>query len=138
MHLDTVFTMVGHDSFTVYPDARKSMRIWDLEYDEGGELSSIEEYYDLSDTLKRALSLDDIRFIETGGGDPVAASRDQWNDGTNTLAISPGVVVSYECNSVSNKALRDNGIVVHEISGSELGKGRGGPRCMSMPIKRQR
>jgi arginine deiminase len=137
MHLDTVFTMVDKDAFTIYPDARNNMRIWDLEYGENGALNSITEYSDLSEALKRALFLDKIRFIETGGGDPVAASRDQWNDGTNTLAISPGIVVSYECNSVSNKALRDNGIIVHEISGSELGKGRGGPRCMSMPIKRQ-
>jgi arginine deiminase len=66
----------------------------------------------------------------------VNASRDQWNDGTNTLAIAPGVVVTYESNTASNRAMRDNGITVHEISGSELGKGRGGPRCMSMPLKR--
>ncbi|GHV53656.1 arginine deiminase [Synergistales bacterium] len=136
MHLDTVFTMVDRDAFTVYPDVHKNMRVWELTYDDSGALLSSEEHSDLFDTLRRALSLDSVRIIETGGGDPTEASRDQWNDGTNTLAIAPGVVVTYESNSASNKVLRDHGVEVLEINGSELGKGRGGPRCMSMPLRR--
>ncbi len=136
MHLDTVFTMVDRDAFTIYPDVHKRMRVWELAYEEDGRLVGLTESDDVFDSLKRHLRLDRIRCIETGGGDPVEAARDQWNDGTNTFAIAPGVVVTYECNIVSNRALRDNGIAVHEINGSELGKGRGGPRCMSMPLKR--
>ncbi|MDR3321231.1 MAG: arginine deiminase [Synergistaceae bacterium] len=136
MHLDTVFTMVDRDAFTIFPDVHKSMRAWELEYEEDGRLVRITENHSILDSLKKHLGLEKIRVIETGGGDWTEASRDQWNDGTNTLAIAPGVVVTYECNVASNRALRDNGIVVHEINGSELGKGRGGPRCMSMPLKR--
>jgi arginine deiminase len=136
MHLDTVFTMVDQDAFTIYPGVHEDMRIWELEYFENGEISRITESRSLIESLKASLGLDKVRLIETGRGDPVEASRDQWNDGTNTLAIAPGVVVTYESNVVSNAALRENGITVHEINGSELGKGRGGPRCMSMPLMR--
>ncbi|MDR1481004.1 MAG: arginine deiminase [Synergistaceae bacterium] len=136
MHLDTVFTMVDRDAFTIYPGVHENMRIWELMYDENGDMPRITESVSLIESLKKNLGLDKIRLIETGMGDPVEASRDQWNDGTNTLAIAPGIVVTYESNVVSNASLRENGIVVHEINGSELGKGRGGPRCMSMPLKR--
>jgi arginine deiminase len=138
MHLDTVFTMVDRDAFTIYPGIHGEVRVWELEYEESGRLAAITETRDLLGLLKKHLGLEEIRVIETGGGDPVEASRDQWNDGTNTLAISPGVVVTYESNEASNRALRENGIVVYEINGSELGKGRGGPRCMSMPLLRAR
>ena len=137
MHLDTVFTMVDRDAFTIYPGVHELMRAWELTYEPNGNLASIIEYADIFDCLKKNLGLDKIRRIETGGGDPIEAARDQWNDGTNTLAIAPGVVVTYECNIVSNQALRDNGVIVHEINGSEMGKGRGGPRCMSMPLMRE-
>ena len=136
MHLDTVFTMVDHDAFTVYPEARKTIRIWELQYREDGSLSSIKEHRDLEVCIKKSLGLETVRFIETGGGDPIAAARDQWNDGTNTLAIAPGVVVTYRRNVASNRVLRENGIKVYEIRGAELGRGRGGPRCMSMPLAR--
>ena len=137
MHLDTVFTMVDRDAFTIYPGVQKQMRIWELSYDESGEILSVEESLDLVDTLKRNLGLDRVRLIETGGGDPIAAARDQWNDGTNTLSIAPGVVVTYRRNVVSNGTLRENGIKVFEVKGAELGRGRGGPRCMSMPLSRE-
>ena len=137
MHLDTVFTMVDRDAFTIYPGVADNMRVWELDYEDDGRLANIRESRDLFGCLRKNLGLDKIRCIETGGGDLVEASRDQWNDGTNTLAIAPGVVVTYESNVVSNRALRDAGITVHEINGSELGKGRGGPRCMTMPLKRE-
>ena len=137
MHLDTVFTMVDRDAFTIYPDIAGNIRIWELDYGEGGNLVNLTESRDLFGLLKKNLGLEKIRCIETGGGDLTEASRDQWNDGTNTLAIAPGVVVTYEINAASNRALRENGIEVFEINGAELGKGRGGPRCMSMPLKRE-
>ncbi|HQQ10087.1 MAG TPA: arginine deiminase [Synergistales bacterium] len=136
MHLDTVFTMVDHDAFTIYPEVRDFIRIWQLEYSSEGEITSVIEHQNLGECLRKVLGLDTVRFIETGGGDPVAAARDQWNDGTNTLAIAPGVVVTYRRNVVSNRVLQENGIKVFEIKGAELGRGRGGPRCMSMPMMR--
>ena len=136
MHLDTVFTMVDHDAFTIYPEVKEYIRIWQLEYSPEGEITSVIEHQNLGDCLRKVLHLDVIRFIETGGGDPVAAARDQWNDGTNTLAIAPGVVITYRRNVVSNRVLQANGIKVFEVKGAELGRGRGGPRCMSMPLTR--
>lgn len=136
MHLDTVFTMVDKDAFTIYPEVKDYIRLWELQYSPNGEISSLQEHQNLGDCLKKTLCLDNVRFIETGGGDPVAAARDQWNDGTNTLAIAPGVVVTYRRNVTSNRVLQENGIKVFEIKGGELGRGRGGPRCMSMPMMR--
>jgi arginine deiminase len=136
MHLDTVFTMVDKDAFTIYPGVSEKMKVWELTYEDDGRLSHIAESTDFFGCLKKHLGVDKIRCVETGGGNLTEASRDQWNDGTNTLAISPGVVITYESNVASNRALRESGITVHEINGSELGKGRGGPRCMSMPLKR--
>lgn len=137
MHLDTVFTMVDRDAFTMYPGIRNTLSVWELAYDAGGNLENIARFDDLGDALKRTLHLDDVHFIETGGGDPVAAARDQWNDGTNTLSIAPGKVVTYRRNVVSNQCLREHGIKVLEVRGAELGRGRGGPRCMSMPLLRE-
>jgi len=77
-----------------------------------------------------------VKLIPSGGGDVITAAREQWNDSTNTLAIAPGVVVTYDRNTMSNSTLRSNGIEVVEIGGSELVRGRGGPRCMSMPLNR--
>jgi len=134
MHLDTVFTMVDRDAFTVYPGLSETLRIWELNYEEDGTLTSIKEHSSLKECIKKVFDISNVRFIETGGGDPIAAARDQWNDGTNTLALEPGVVVTYRRNVASNRALRENGIKVFEIKGAELGRGRGGPRCMSMPI----
>jgi len=75
--------------------------------------------------------------LKCGGGDPIIAEREQWNDGSNTLAIAPGVVVVYDRNNVTNELLRNNGITTLEIPSSELSRGRGGPRCMSMPVYRE-
>ncbi len=136
MHLDTVFTMVDRDAFTIYPDLRKSVRVAELLFEEDGKLLSIKEHESLDSSLQQVLGLESPRFIETGGGDPVMAARDQWNDGTNTFSIAPGVVVTYRRNVISNQYLRDQGIKVHEIRGAELGRGRGGPRCMSHPLLR--
>jgi len=90
----------------------------------------------LIEALKSVLDLPAISLIESGGGNPVAAAREQWNDSTNTLAIAPGVIVAYTRNERSNEVLSQNGIEVIGIEASELVRGRGGPRCMTMPLYR--
>lgn len=135
MHLDTVFTMVDREVFMIYPGVQSVLKIWAMDY-AGGRLESMEEMASLEEALRRSLGLEALRFVETGGGDPLVAAREQWNDGTNTLAIAPGVVVTYRRNRASNQALREAGIKVFEIRGNELVRGRGGPRCMSMPMLR--
>ncbi|CAM0496456.1 arginine deiminase family protein [Thermoanaerobacter kivui] len=91
---------------------------------------------DFAKVLKEALNLDKVTLIESGGGDEIRGAREQWNDSTNTLAIAPGVVMAYNRNEITNNTLRNHGIKVIEIEGSELVRGRGGPRCMSMPLNR--
>lgn len=140
MHLDTVFTMVDKDAFTIHPgiqDSDKKMSIYALTPSSvEGELE-VSHHTDLSKVLKDALKNGEINLIPTGNGDPIAAPREQWNDGSNTLAVKPGVVITYNRNHVSNQLLRENGIQVIEVPSSELSRGRGGPRCMSMPLLRE-
>ncbi len=140
MHLDTVFTMIDYDKFTIHPEIRDrggKMNCYVLEKVEGQKYPKITHETDLEHVLRVALSLPKVTLIECGAGDPIAAAREQWNDGSNTLAIAPGVVVTYDRNYVTNEKLRQAGIEVIEVKGSELGRGRGGPRCMSMPIVRE-
>lgn len=139
MHLDTVFTMIDYDKFTVHPailDENGHVDNWVLHPGKDGEIT-MEHHTDIKEVLKKALNKDDIDLIPTGNGDPIVAPREQWNDGSNTLAIAPGEVVTYNRNYVSNALLREHGILVHEVRSSELSRGRGGPRCMSCPIVRE-
>lgn len=139
MHLDTVFTMINYDQFTVHPGILGEggqIDTWTITPGKDGELD-IKHDDDLKKVLKSALKLDDLDLIPTGGGDPIIAGREQWNDGSNTLAIAPGTVVTYNRNYVSNELLRQHGIKVLETISSELSRGRGGPRCMSCPIVRE-
>ena len=102
----------------------------------GGALHIREEQGRLSDILQRHLQLDKVELIPCGGGNPIDAAREQWSDASNTLAIAPGEVVVYSRNYVTNRLLEEHGITVHCIPSSELSRGRGGPRCMSMPFVR--
>lgn len=140
MHLDTVFTMVDYDKFTIHPaiqGPKGNMNIYILEKRADEETLKITHRTSLMEALKEVLDLSELVLIPCGGGDVIASAREQWNDGSNTLAIAPGVVVTYDRNYVSNTLLREHGIEVIEVLSSELSRGRGGPRCMSMPIVRK-
>lgn len=135
MHLDTVFTMVDRDKFTVHPNILSEITVYVMELVDG-KVHIQEEQGRLEDILKKHLELDQVTLIKCGSDSPIDAAREQWSDGSNTLAIAPGEVVVYERNYVTNRILEDNGITVHTIPCSELSRGRGGPRCMSMPFVR--
>lgn len=135
MHLDTVFTMLDVNKFTIFPGIEKEVKIFSMTPAARGSLR-ITPKKSLVKALNDALGRDDVYILPSGGGDKITAAREQWNDSTNTLAIAPGVVVTYRRNQASNETLRQNGVEVVEIEGSELVRGRGGPRCMSMPLRR--
>ena len=135
MHLDTVFTMVDRDKFTVHPNILHEITVFVMELIDG-KIKIQEEQGRLEDILKRHLGLDQVKLIKCGSDSPIDAAREQWSDGSNTLAIAPGEVVVYERNYVTNRVLEENGITIHTIPCSELSRGRGGPRCMSMPFIR--
>ncbi len=136
MHLDTVFTMVDRDKFTVHPNILHEITVYVMELVDG-RVRIQEEQGRLEDILKRHLHLDQVTLIKCGSDNPVDASREQWSDGSNTLAVAPGEVVVYGRNYVTNRILEDNGVKLHTIPCSELSRGRGGPRCMSMPFVRE-
>ncbi|OTN90136.1 arginine deiminase [Enterococcus sp. 7E2_DIV0204] len=135
MHLDTVFTMVDHDKFTIHPEIEGNLTIYSISQGKDGLVIS-EETDTLEHILCKYLELDHVTLIRCGGGNPTAAAREQWNDGSNTLAIAPGEVVVYDRNTVTNQKLEEAGVKLNYIPGSELVRGRGGPRCMSMPFDR--
>ncbi|MDO4572367.1 MAG: arginine deiminase family protein, partial [Clostridia bacterium] len=103
---------------------------------QGERLVITPENRKLRHVLADALGLDEVCMISCGGGSVIAAAREQWNDGTNTLAVGPGEVIAFSRNYVTNGILREHGVTVHEIPSAELSRGRGGPRCMSMPFLR--
>ena len=136
MHLDTVLTQVDRDTFTVHPEILGSLRVYRMTSGGRDSLQVTERTGTLEEILAEEMGLTRVKLIRCGGGDRVASEREQWNDGSNTLCIAPGKVVVYDRNYVTNAILRDNGIQVLEMPSSELSRGRGGPRCMSMPLRR--
>ena len=136
MHLDTVFTMVDRDKFTVHPNILSSITVFVMELDENRKMKIRQEDGRLEDILKEHLHLDKVTLIPCGQGSEIDAAREQWSDGSNTLAIAPGEVVVYSRNYVTNRSLEEAGIRIHTIPSAELSRGRGGPRCMSMPLWR--
>jgi arginine deiminase len=134
MHLDTVCTMVDRDAVVMYPAIRDSLSAFTLRPDGAGGVT-VDGPSPFLSAAAAAMGIDRLRVIDTGL-DAVTAEREQWDDGNNTLAVAPGVVVAYERNVETNARLEDAGIEVLRISGSELGSGRGGPRCMSCPVLR--
>lgn len=138
MHLDTVFTMVDYDQFSIHPGIESPLDVYSIIKGKNREVKITYEHEDLTTILKDHLKLSAVNLIRCGDGDRIAASREQWSDGSNTLAISPGKVVCYNRNYVTNAALRRNKIEVLEFDSYELSRGRGGPRCMSMPLIREK
>ncbi|WP_092202689.1 arginine deiminase [Blastococcus tunisiensis] len=141
MHLDTIATMVDVDAMVMYPAVADSLVAWTVTAPDG--VADDADTTELAVTGPRpflaaaatAMGIDRLRVIDTGL-DPVTAEREQWDDGNNTLALAPRLAVAYERNTVTNAALEAHGIEVVRIAGSELGSGRGGPRCMSCPVAR--
>lgn len=140
MHLDTVFTQVDRNKFTYHPGIVETLQVFEIT--EGNDPDSDEDLnvVEINDSLENILSeylKMPVTLIPCAGGDKVASEREQWNDGSNTLCIAPGVVIVYDRNTITNQVLRENGLRVLEIPGAEISRGRGGPRCMSMPLIRE-
>ncbi|MFE3293189.1 arginine deiminase [Rhodococcus sp. NPDC059234] len=133
MHLDTVCTMVDVDAVVMYPAVAHTLTAFTLRREDSGV--SIRGADPFVEAAADAMGIGKLRVIDTGL-DHVTAEREQWDDGNNTLALAPGVVVAYERNVETNARLESSGIEVLRIAGSELGSGRGGPRCMSCPVQR--
>ncbi len=146
MHLDTVFTQLDYDKFIVHPGILESLEIFkltlkDVEIDSNGQkqvsLNITQEKGSIESIFTKYLELEKIHFYHCGGNSRIAAEREQWNDGSNTLCVSPGKIIVYDRNTVTNRILEEAGITCLKMPSSELSRGRGGPRCMSMPLRRK-
>ena len=136
MHLDTVFTQIDRDKFTIHPGIMGPLTVFEITPDGKGGTKIRERNEELSGVLSEYVG-EKVTLIPCGGGDRIAAEREQWNDGSNTLCVRPGTVVVYQRNNVTNDVLYKQGINCLEMPSAELSRGRGGPRCMSMPAWRE-
>lgn len=138
MHLDVLCTMIDYDKFLVHPCIKeKQFDVYELT-GKRGKLSISCTTESVNRLFARCLNTSAVQFIEMGGGDPIIAAREHWNMGSNSLTIAPGNIVVYDRNEVTNELLCRAGIKLNLVSAGELVRGRGGPRCMSMPINRDR
>ncbi len=142
MHLDTVFTRVDYDKYTIHPAIMKRLEVYEIKKASRKD-ANIDDLdiklldMDLDKILAKYTNVDAVNLIYCGGDDMIAAAREQWNDGSNTLCIKPGTIICYERNEITNNLLEKNGLNVIRIPSAELSRGRGGPRCMSMPLVRE-
>ncbi|MBR6473192.1 MAG: arginine deiminase [Firmicutes bacterium] len=136
-HLDTVFTMVDYDKFTIHPEVEGPMAVYEMSLDEKGELKFAAMKDEIGKVLAKELGLPAVNLIRCGGGNILVSQREQWNDASNTLCLSPGTVVTCDRNYVTNELLEKNGLKVLTVNLSELSRGRGGPRAMTCPVVRE-
>ena len=142
MHLDTVFTRVDVNKYTIHPYIMNHLEVYEIKAPtrkdaktDDLEIRLLDE--DLDKIISKYSNVDNVELIYCGGDDMIAAAREQWNDGSNTLCIKPGTIICYERNEVTNRLLESRGLNVISIPSAELSRGRGGPRCMSMPLIRE-
>ena len=136
-HLDTVFTMVDYDKFTIHPEVEGPLEVYEISLNDKGELKFVAMKDELNKVLAKELGLPAVNLIRCGGNNILVSQREQWNDGSNTLCIAPGKVVTSDRNYVTNELLEKNGLEVLTVSLSELSRGKGGPRCMVCPVVRE-
>ena len=137
MHLDTVLTQIDRDKFLVHPNILERLQIFELTPGKRGAVKVRRLDESAEAVLAEAVGVDRVQLLQCGGGDQIAAQREQWNDGSNALCLRPGTVIAYDRNYVTNDMMEEAGIRVLRIPSGELSRGRGGPRCMSMPLVRE-
>ncbi len=136
MHLDTVLTQLDYDKFLIHPAILQNLQVFELCPGKQGAVKVRALDEPLEALLAEAVGVERVTLLQCGGGDQIAAQREQWNDGSNTLCIRPGTIIAYDRNYVTNRLIEDAGVEVLRIPSGELSRGRGGPRCMSMPLRR--